>query len=204
MHRPAPSRNQPSRKLGRPLGTAITEATLAATARILAEGGYARFTIDRIAESAGVSRASILRRWPDKLDLVVELFTTLNASVPPPDTGDLVSDLIAHFNSYIAGVPTPGGLIMPALIAESFNNPELASILRAAYILPRRARAVSIFERARERGELTPDVDPAIVVDIISGYVWHRRFVTGQTLDAAVARRFIDVVLHGVGSRSRG
>jgi len=87
---------------------------------------------------------------------------------------------------------------MPALIAESFNNPELAAVLRTTYILPRRERAMTIFERARARGELAPGVDPGIVVDVISGYVWHRRFVTGQYMDAAVARRFIDVVLDGI------
>jgi AcrR family transcriptional regulator len=192
---------RPFRKPGRPLRAATSAAILAATARILAEGGYARLTIDRVAESAGVSRASIFRRWPGQLDLVIELFTQLNAVVPAPDTGDLATDVADHFENYVAGVPTPGGRIMPALIAESFNNRELATALHDVYILPRRTRAMGIFERAIARGELGSNVDPGIVVDMISGFVWHRRFVTGLPVDAAVTRNFIDLLLHGIRPR---
>jgi len=196
MESRAPKRT-PRRKPGRPLRLATSEATLAATARILAEGGYAPLTIDRVAENAGVARASINRRWPGKLGLVVDLFTRLTAAVPPPNTGNLVSDLTAHFDNYIAGVPTPGGRIMPALIAESFDNRELAVALHDVYLVPRRERAIHMLQHAIDRGEIRAGIDPGIVADMISGFVWQRRDVSGQDMDAAVARRFIELLLGG-------
>jgi AcrR family transcriptional regulator len=188
----------PGRKPGRPLRLATSEAILAATARILAEGGYARLTIDRVAENAGVARASIIRRWPEKLALVVDLFTRLTAAVPPPNTGSLASDLTAHFDNYIAGVPTPGGRIMPALIAESFNNRELAVALHDVYLVPRRDRAIQMLQRAIDRGEIRAGTDPAIIADMITGFVWQRRDVSGQEMDASVAQRFIALLLDGL------
>lgn len=188
----------PQRRPGRPLRAATSEAILSATARILAEGGYTRLTIERVAQNARVSRASINRRWASKLELVVDLLRNLSATPEVPDTGRLETDLAAHFENAVAGVPTAGGRIMPALIAESFGNREFATILHDVYLIPRRERATAIFERALERGELRAEIAPAIVADMISGFIWQRRFVSGLDLDAALAGCFIATLIGGL------
>jgi AcrR family transcriptional regulator len=177
---------------------------LAATSFVLAEGGYGHLTIDRVAARARVARGSILRRWPSKVDLVLELLAGFGVTVPTPDTGNVLTDLLLFFQSYIDGVPTPAGRILPSLVAESFNDPELATAIHDVYILERRKRGAVIFERAIARGELRPSIDPGLAVDMIAGLVWHRKFVTGLELDIATARRFIDILLDGIAPYSSG
>jgi len=128
----------------------------------------------------------------------VELLAGFGTTVPTPDTGNIFTDLVLFFQSYIDGVPTPAGTILPSLVAESFNEPELATAIHDVYILARRKRGATIFERAIARGELRATVDPGIAVDMIAGLVWHRKFVTGLELDIATARRFIDILLDGI------
>ena len=61
----------------------------------LATRGYDALTIEGVAERAQTGKASIYRRWPTKLELVLD---TVDAHMPsigaPPDTGSVRDDLL--------------------------------------------------------------------------------------------------------------
>jgi AcrR family transcriptional regulator len=77
---------------GRPRSEEAHQAILSATLELLAETGYSGLTVEGVATRAGVGKATIYRRWPSKLPLVIEAFRRLPA-MEEVDTGDLVSDL---------------------------------------------------------------------------------------------------------------
>ncbi len=168
---------------------------MAATAELLGRAGYAALTIEGVAERAGVSRQTIYRRWPAKLQLVIDLLAQVSESAPLPDTGSVRSDLAQLYRRYAAAIPTPGGPIIPALIAESLYNPELATIVRD-YIMTRRRTAIAIFERAIERGEIARETNLEMLVDLISGFSWYRKLITGIEIrddeDATMASMLLD------------
>src|ERR1019366_6250311 len=184
------------RKAGRPRDPAIHEAILRATAESLAEGGYAKLSIDGVAQRAGVARQSIYRRWPTKLELVTELLRTVSKSAPLPDTGTLRGDLLGLYRLYAHSLATPGGPIIPALVAESMHDPELAAIIDA-YTNARRRHVIKVFERAVAQGEMAPPKDPDVLIDLISGFFWFRKLIRRAKIRDNQAALFVDILLAG-------
>ena len=74
-------------------GQVVLDAILDATLELLAERGYG-FTIDDVAEAAGIHKSTIYRRWSTKAALVGSAVERLAAiEVPIPDTGAPLEDL---------------------------------------------------------------------------------------------------------------
>lgn len=194
---PVGSRRAEPLPRGRPRSPERHAAILKATAEILGENGYAALTIERVAERAGVARQTIYRRWRSKLELVVELMQQVSESAPLPDCGNLRSDLSSLGRQYAENIATAGGPIVPALIAESLYNPELAVIVRG-YIMARRTQAIAIFERAVLRGELQSAANAAAIVDLLSGFSWYRKLIARIPFDAAETEALVDVLLKGM------
>ncbi len=182
---------------GRPRSERVHSAILEATAELLGRSGYAALTIDGVAERAGVARQTIYRRWSSKLALVIELLDQLSESAPLPDTGSIHSDIAALYRRYATNIPSAGGPIIPALIAESLYNDELAGIVRT-YIMARRRQAMSMFDRAVARGEIEPDTDPELLVDMISGFSWYRKLIAGIPIADDDAERMATLLLDGI------
>lgn len=181
-------------KLGRPRDPAVHEAILRATAEMLGEVGYARLSIDGVAQRAGVTRQSIYRRWQTKLELVGEVVRETSRSAPVADTGSLRGDLIALHRLYARDLSTRSGPVIPALVAESLHNTELTSVIDL-YLNRRRRRELEIFDRAAARGEIAPLDDPNLVLDTIAGYFWYRRLIRRSRLREDEAEAFADFVL---------
>jgi AcrR family transcriptional regulator len=182
---------------GRPRSERVHAAILAATAELLGASGYAALTMDGVAERAGVARQTIYRRWSSKLRLVIELLEQLSESAPLPDTGSVRSDIAALYRRYATNIPSAGGPIIPALIAESLYNDELAGIVRA-YIMTRRRQAMLVFERAVDRGEIDPAYDREMLVDMISGFSWYRKLIAGIPIADADAETMAALLLDGI------
>ena len=85
---------------GRPRSEEAHQAILDATLDLLAEVGFSALTVEGVASRAGVGKATIYRRWPSKLPLVVEAFGQLPA-LEDVDTGSLVGDLKLMLRSYL-------------------------------------------------------------------------------------------------------
>jgi AcrR family transcriptional regulator len=186
-------------RAGRPRDPRVHEAILRATAELLGEGGYAKLTIDGVAQRAAVTRQSIYRRWPTKLELVAELLREVSENAPLPDTGSLRGDLLELYRLYARNLLTPGGPIIPALVAESMHDTELASIIDR-YTEQRRALAMQVFERAIERGEMPATFDPGLLIDMVSAFFWYRKLLRRRPIRADQAALFVDVLLEGISS----
>ena len=85
---------------GRPRSEEAHRAILDATLALLVEVGYSGLTVEGVAQRAGVGKATIYRRWPSKLPLVIEAFRQL-PGLEEADTGDLATDLEQMLRSYL-------------------------------------------------------------------------------------------------------
>ena len=152
---------------GRPRSERSHRAILDAANEILEERGLADLTMDEVAQRGGVSKATIYRRWPTKGTLVFEAFSAdFLARQPLPDTGSLRGDLLAALRGWIKTVKgTVTGRTLVGLIAEVQRDPELAEIWRERFITPVRTHHRVMINRAMERGEVSADVDPEVVLD---------------------------------------
>jgi AcrR family transcriptional regulator len=185
------------RRAGRPRNPDVDEAIFRATAELLGEGGYANLSIDGVAQRAGVTRQSIYRRWPSQLELVTALMGEVSESAPLPDTGSLRGDLLALYRLYARTLLTPGGQIIPSLVAEAMHNVELSSIV-VEYVDKRRSIAMQVFERAIARGEMRADADAGMLIDLISGYFWYRKLIRKAPIRRDGITEFVDTILRGI------
>lgn len=184
-------------RAGRPRSPAADVAIRGATLDLLRSEGYANLTMAGVAMKAGVSTATLYRRWRSKLELVVDVLHALAEERPIPDTGSLAGDVHALLATMVAGMSETGPM-MAGLIGEFGRNEELAAALRRNLILPRRAAMAEVLTRAAARGQLRPGVDHDLVFDILAGALYYRHAVMGRRPTTATADQLTDLVLRAV------
>nr|MDQ3757161.1 TetR/AcrR family transcriptional regulator [Actinomycetota bacterium] len=185
------------RSPGRPRDPATDQAIVDAAIDVLREQGFGGFTVDAVAARAGVSKATIYRRWSGKEELILAAAETVVADLPSPDTGSVRDDLLAiakavaaHFTSDTAGC------LAADLVAEATRNEEARALMRR-FTSARRTVSVAVVRRAIARGELRADVDPDTVVDAVVGPIFFRARVSGASLGPRVIERIVDLALRG-------
>ncbi|MEX2563377.1 MAG: TetR/AcrR family transcriptional regulator [Nitriliruptoraceae bacterium] len=79
--------------------------------------------MDAVASRAGVSKATIYRRWTSKQDVVIAAAESLAQSVPAPDTGTVRQDLAMIAGGLVAvfAADTSSRLV-GALLAEATRS----------------------------------------------------------------------------------
>jgi AcrR family transcriptional regulator len=193
------NRQDPPRR-GRPRSEASGPTILEATLDIVAEVGFAGFTVDAVAHRAGVGKATIYRRWASREALMLEAWLSCVAPMPDPDTGSLRGDLAVMFNAVNHGRPDDVmRRIFPQMIAAAKVRPEVADAYRS-FVEERRRPLQRVLARAAERGELPVECDLALVHDLLVAPLMYRWMVSDGDVGPDVVASIIDVVLTGVGA----
>jgi len=178
---------------------------IGATLELVGERGIGGITVDAVAERSGVAKTTIYRQWPDGRSLVLAAFQTLLRQPADPDTGSLRGDLLEALGSLADALrDSPAASLMAALIDAAERDERFAELHRQE-AAERLAVMHRILHRGRERGELPGDADLAEVLDLVSGPLFHRRYVSGtgsdRALDRAFAERVVDLALAAYGVR---
>jgi len=136
-------------------GDALLEAIYAAVMEELADVGYSALSIERVAERARTGKASIYRRWPTRLELVL---AAIDQVMPRhddvPDTGNVRDDLLVVLRRIAAIMGSRAGAAAKACVDGT--DDELAKAVRERLLPPRKAMMMSILQRAADRGEISP------------------------------------------------
>ena len=182
---------------GRPRSEEAHRAILDATLDLLASVGYSGLTVEGVAQRAGVGKATIYRRWPSKLPLVIEAFGQL-PGLEEADTGNLATDVELMLRSYLRTYhSTPLGAVVPSLAGELPHNPELMELF-APVVKGRRQPMIRALERAIARGEIPADTDLDLATDLIFGPITVRLFFTRAKLGPRIVRPIVDLALDGI------
>jgi AcrR family transcriptional regulator len=170
----------------------VRSAVLEATAEVLAEGGYGRLSVDEVAARAGVHKTTIYRRWATKPDLVLAaLLSRSDTVIELPDSGDLESDLLVFLRSVAANLASPlGGALVVATMRTTAEAREPASV-RHRFWEERLDRARVRLERAKQEGDLSPNVDTELVVEALVSPIFFRTFVRGEPVDDDFLRSLV-------------
>ena len=181
---------------GRPLDASRDDALREAALSLLAEIGYDRLTVDKIAAIAGAGKATIYRRWSGKAELVVDALMCQKEEVVPPDAGNLRGDLISLALQASAHKEHPlDSQVMIGLVSALPHDPELRDVFQERLVNPHLATLKMIFERAVARGEIAPIKNLDTVVSILPALVLHRVIVLGSVPDEQFFLSIIDQVI---------
>lgn len=184
---------------GRARDNRIDTAVLTAARELLDENGYAELSIGQVAARAGLHRPAIYRRWPSKRHLVVDVVADLLGLQPTPNTGDLRADLTVAMRNLVAALrDTSLSNVLPALVADLANDPDLRAHFLASVFEPRRRTTASALESAIHRGEIDPGIDLDFVLDAIAAPIYYRALFGHLPLTETLADRSVDAVLRAI------
>jgi AcrR family transcriptional regulator len=187
---------------GRPRRSATGHAILKATREILAQGGVHGLTVEGVAERSGIAKTTIYRRWRSKEDLALAaLLEVIREEPPVRHLGSTNAALGAYLGQLIKNVNSRlYGRILRGLISEMAIDRQLARAFRDQ-VLARRVTAIrGLLARGIERGELRPDLDMEIAIDLLLGPIYYRLLMSGGPLTGA----FIDRLVRAVMAYGRG
>src|SRR5256885_5375505 len=185
---------------GRPRSARADEAIIDAVLELLTQGHSAdTISIESVAARAGVGKATIYRRWPNKEALLIDAVSSVKGE-PPRIAGENVrEDLIALLRP--VAVPPNGraAKIMPCLFSEIQRSPELNRCVQKISE-PRRELIREVLRRGIRTGELRADVDVGLVLVMLMGPLVSQTLVGWNTkLDrATLPERLVDMVWPGV------
>jgi AcrR family transcriptional regulator len=173
--------------------TARERELLEATIAELDAAGYDGLTVDAVAARAHASKATLYRRWPSKLALVVAAIAARydNAPFLAAADGSLREDLLRHVELLVEEVQTTG--TVGAVLGAANRNPELRRALDEHFVAVRRDAMHALLER--HRAELRDGVDPELAAGIPAALIYARLLVGGEPLWQDFARRVVDGVL---------
>ena len=173
------------------------EQILDAALDLLCRVGYDRMTMDGIAAQAKAGKATLYRRWTTKSSLVVDALLRSKEAlqVPQPDTGSLRGDLIAMACSHGGLADDRSTQVMAGIITALHHDAEFAEEFRTRVIAPKLVTARTIFERARDRGEITADLDLDLISPALGAIIMHRSFVLGLPADEKTVIQAVDELI---------
>jgi AcrR family transcriptional regulator len=156
---PAAGARPATRRRGETLQQAIFDATLEQLGAL----GYAKLTMEGIAEAAGTGKAALYRRWTDKEDLV---FAALAAALPDPTLvprhENVREDLLALLNCYRQLYTASHGAAFRVFKEEaSPERSRVHAMVRGTVTGPVKARLHEALLRGVERGEVRPQAATA-------------------------------------------
>ena len=176
---------------------------LDAAVLLLGKVGYDRLTMDAVAAQAKASKATLYRRWSTKAALVVDaiLRTKQALQAPEVDTGNLRDDLIATACGAGGLADDRTSHIMAGVVTALHHDPEFAEEFRTRVVAPKMETTRQLFERARDRGEITADLDLDLLAPALAGIVLHRSFVLGQPVDEKTVALVVDEIIMPAATR---
>ena len=184
---------------GRPRSREADAAILDAALETLIERGAAATSIEQVARRAGVTRATVYRRFPDKTRLLI---ATVEATYDaPPRTPEIrdVEHLVAGW-AHVLAIPRQRRLLR-RLYGAIEDAPELARAYHDLFGRHRDQARRAALERARDRGQLPEYTNVDVLLDMLTGAVWQHLAARPDTSTADEVERFLRAVLHQAGYR---
>ncbi|MFD8418414.1 TetR/AcrR family transcriptional regulator [Streptomyces sp. NPDC059466] len=194
------ARNEGSPR-GRPRSEAAERSIIEGAMKLLEDGvPLADISIERLARTAGVGKATIYRRWSGKDELFVDV---MRAAEPPdaelPGTS-MRDDLIALLEPLRQrGLASRSSALLHNVYAQIKTSPKIWAAYQATVIEPRRRTTFEVLRRGQRDGELRDDVDIEVINDLFVGPMLVRAVMRPEAeLPEDLAEQIVDAVLMGL------
>lgn len=194
---PSNQSNPAAEPRGRPRDPSVEDRVFDAAATELAENGFGGFSVRSVARRSGVSRPSLLLRWPTRDQLIVETVErVLEWPTPDPD-----APFLAELRAIVARIvelmePRLLGIHL-RLVVDAAQYPELFSEYQDKVMSKAAVRLTELLQRAVADGELPDRVDCHWAGDALVGVLFIRSIASRgrKPLSATAQERIIETFL---------
>ena len=190
-------------KRGRPRDERAKRAILEATAALLGKRGYEGVTVEAIAAEAHVGKQTIYRWWPTKAAVVGDAFLEGFVAFPESElayTTDVWADLGAWMGADDDGFEGRYGDLVRITAAVAASDHSLASCMVEQFAKPSRALLVTRLQHAVTGGQIEPNADLDVIVDILQAVVTYAGLTRA---DRTVIQNTLAVLQAAVGTSTR-
>ncbi|HEU0184316.1 MAG TPA: TetR/AcrR family transcriptional regulator [Blastocatellia bacterium] len=168
--------------MARPLSARAHEQVLDVALRLFAERGIDGASMDAIAESSGVSKATIYNHWKDKDALCLEVMARLygaDEEFPVSVTDDIRKGIAAVLgrrpSEECSNMQTR---LLPHLMAYATRNNAFGIAWRSRAMERPRKHLTKLLKRAVELGQLPADLDHDMAVALLLGPMMYAKFMS--------------------------
>jgi TetR/AcrR family transcriptional regulator, regulator of autoinduction and epiphytic fitness len=169
---------------------------LPAALGLLADRGFADFTMEGVAEASGVSKSTVYRHWPTKLTLLRDALEELNRQPDVQLEGGPARVQVEQLLEHLVAALSDSVLAacIPALIEAAEHHREVAEVLHR-YSARRRSTLTAVLRKGIGDGEFPRHLDPELAALALSGPIFYRRLMTADPLPANEIPRLVQQVL---------
>ncbi|WUW12800.1 TetR/AcrR family transcriptional regulator [Streptomyces sp. NBC_01465] len=186
---------------GRPRSEAVERAIIEAVVKLLEEGvPLTEISIERIARTAGVGKATIYRRWKGKEELLVDVLKDIEPVDPPLPGTSVRDDLVAMLESLRRrGLAQRSSALLHNVFAQMKSSPKLWDAYHDTVVEARRRQGREIMVRGVAEGAIRADVPLDLVNDIFVGPMLLRTVMRPDAdLPEDLAEQLVDLGLQGL------
>ncbi|MEU7837874.1 MULTISPECIES: TetR/AcrR family transcriptional regulator [unclassified Nonomuraea] len=198
MSRPFDMTGTSQRPAGRPRSQEVDAAILAAALDLLIERGAVLTSIEQVAQRAGVTRATVYRRFPDKTSLLIQAIESVHQA-PESEVLDWpdIDRMLTDWATYLS-MPR-NRCMLRRLYGAVDDYPELLQTYRKSYGGGRASAEVTTLSRARDNGQLPPDRDLNIIQQLLTGAILHHLGAYPDSTSADDVKTYLTAVLQQIG-----
>lgn len=187
---------------GRPRSPEVNQRVIEAVLELVAAGtSLNALSLVDIAQSSGISRNSIYRRWKSKDDILFDVVKSMRWTLPEVVQLSARENLITLMVANRERVSDPRLLRFErAINAEEHHFSELHAYYRAEIFAPWTHAVKAVVRRGKETGEIRIDVDETLLVEVLDAAILARLNSVSFDRDAATIwiRAVTDLTFDGV------
>lgn len=178
------------------MDSARDKVIAAAVLEVLSEVGYRRMTMDQVAFAAGVSKATIYRRWSTKSELLISVLDVASQdAVTVPDTGELKGDLVVLLQSLLDVFSGPSGRATRAVLSAVIDDSALSDAYQRGPLERWSQTLAAVFDQAVDRGEVAAGAGATLAAEAGPAILVLRWLINGRELNDSVVTRVVDEIM---------
>jgi AcrR family transcriptional regulator len=171
------------------------DRALAAARVVLLDEGWEALTQQRVAEVAGIGRATVYRLWPDRVELLHDLCVQEMRTLHTPPTPDLGTDLRAELVSMRRELVDQRFDAVLVAVTDRSGYEHALGTVKSALVRQGSASLRHRLNLAIDAGELTPDLDVDEALAFLIAPLVYRHVFADQVVTDASIRRTVDAFL---------
>ncbi|GAA3850674.1 TetR/AcrR family transcriptional regulator [Streptomyces lacrimifluminis] len=186
---------------GRPRSEAVERSIIEGVMQLLEEGvPLADISIERVARTAGVGKATIYRRWPGKEELFVDVMRVMEPADPELPGTSMRDDLVVLLEALRRrGLAGRSSALLHNVQAQMKSSPKLWAAYHATVVEPRRQLGAELLRRGQRSGEVRADIDVTMMYDLFLGPMLLRVVLRPEgDLPEGLAEQIVDTLLEGL------